>query len=271
MPVPNVFVVASSPSTWRQQLAIATACSNEAGSAAYESAGALHAVDGAKEGPLILLVAAPRRVLAENVVVHVGPMDPVDLTIVDGIRCTTIERTLCDLASVRPEFEVMLAFEWYWRRHRDLTVLQAAIDRLHRPGQSGTKVLQRVLSEALLEGLPTESALEVRLEAILRGLPGLVRQHEVIDAAGQFVARVDFALPSLRIAIEAHSAEFHSSEAAHAADEVRHRRLVGAGWRVRYVTSLDMDQPNLVWAEVQTMRRGGPGHATPPVPHLPRT
>ena len=267
---PNVFVLVSAPSTWRQQLAIATACANEAGAVGFESAGGLHRIDGATEDRIVLLLAAPRRIHYDKVEVHVGPVEAMDLTVVDGIRCTTIERTLCDLATVRSDFEVRLAFEWYWRRHPDLSALQQTIDRLHRPGQSGTKVLQRVLLEAQMEGVPTESGLEVRLEAVLRGMPGLVRQFEVFGDDRRFVARVDFALPDHRIALEAHSVEFHSSEAAHVADVARHRRLVDAGWRVRYVTSADMADPVRVWHDVQAMRRGGPGHTLPPRPS-PRT
>lgn len=263
---PNVFVLASSPSTWRQQLAIATACANEAGAAGFESAAGLHRVDGATEDRVVLLLAAPRRIHFDKAEVHVGPLHAMDLTVVDGIRCTTVERTLCDFATVRSDFEVRLAFEWYWRQHPDLSALQRTIDRLHRPGQAGTKSLQRVLLEAQIEGVPTESGLEVRLEAVLRGMPGLVRQFEVVGHDGQFVARVDFALPEHRIALEAHSVEFHSSDAAHVADVARHRRLVAAGWRARYVTSADMADPSRVWYEVQAMRRGGPGHALPPRP-----
>lgn len=268
---PNVYVVASYPPSWRQRLAVATACCNEAGTAGFESAASLHRMDGAVEGPVVVLLAAPRRIHLDGVVVHVGPIGDVDVTFVDGIRCTTVERTLCDLASVGSEFEVQLAFEWYWRRHRDLRALEETVERLHRPGQSGTKVLQRLIGEARLGGVPTESALEVRLECVLRGLPGLVRQYEVVDVAGAFVGRVDFALPELRIAIEAHSAEFHSSEVAHRSDTRRHERLVDAGWRVRYVTSADMADPSNVWAAVQAMRRGGPGDALPPRPPTPRT
>jgi len=268
---PNVYVVASYPVTWRQRLAVATACCNEAGTAGFESAASLHRIDGAAEGPVVVLVAAPRRVHLDGVVVHVGPIGEVDVTFIDGIRCTTVERTLCDLASVRSEFEVQLAFEWYWRRHPDLSALQEAVERLHRPGQSGTKVLQRLIGEARIGGVPTESALEVRLDFVLRGLPGLVRQCEVVDIAGAFVGRVDFALPELRIAIEAHSAEFHSSDVAHRSDLRRHVRLVAAGWRVCYVTSADLADPSKVWTVIQTMRRGGPGDAVPPRPPVPRT
>lgn len=252
---PGVFVLGASEATWHQRVAVATLCSNEAGVAAFQCAAQLHGVDGFAEEPVVVLLAAPRRLRVEGVVTHVGPLDPIDVTVVDGIRCTAVERTLCDVGSVVPPFRLKLAFEWYWRTHRDLSRLQAAVDRLHRPGQHGTKAIQELLVEARVRGRPAESGLEVRLEAIIGDLDGLVRQHEVYDEAGRFVARTDFAIPSLRLAFEAHSAQFHSSPEAVRRDRFRHERLTAAGWRVRYITSKEMASPLALRADVGRLLR----------------
>ena len=166
-PVPGVLVDTAHPGGWRQHLTVATFACNCAGVAGFESAALLHGVDGSWSEPIVLLLRAPRRVMVEGVRVHVGPLEPCDIVEVDGIRCTSLERTLCDLGSSVPELQVRMAFEWYWRTQGSLGRLQAAVDRLHRPGQRGTKVLQELLVEARMRGRPTESALEVRLEAIL--------------------------------------------------------------------------------------------------------
>jgi very-short-patch-repair endonuclease len=213
-------------------------------------------MDRHPEGPIELLLPAPRKLRLLGVDVHVGPVDPQDITEVDGIRCTTIERTLCDLGAVEPWWVVEYALESAWRSGLDLRSLQARIDQLHRPGQHGTKVAQELVVEARLQGRPTESALEVRLEAIIGDIEGVVRQHVVRDDTGAFVARVDFAIPRARLAIEAHSKQFHSGAEAERRDLRRHERLVACGWSVEYVTSEQMRDPSKVRAPILRISRG---------------
>jgi very-short-patch-repair endonuclease len=249
-------VVVGSDDTWRQRLMIATLCCNSIGVAGFRSAAGLHVMDRHPEGPIELLLPAPRKLRLLGVDVHVGPVDPQDITEVDGIRCTTIERTLCDLGAVEPWWVVEYALESAWRSGLDLRSLQARIDQLHRPGQHGTKVAQELVVEARLQGRPTESALEVRLEAIIGDIEGVVRQHVVRDDTGAFVARVDFAIPRARLAIEAHSKQFHSGAEAERRDLRRHERLVACGWSVEYVTSEQMKDPSKVRAPILRISRG---------------
>lgn len=264
-PVPGVLVDRAHPGGWRQDMSVATLACNSAGVAGFESAALLHGVDGNWGEPIVLLLGAPRRVMVEEVRTHVGPLDPCDIVEVDGIRCTSVERTLCDLGSSVSEARVRIAFEWYWRTRGSLAGLQAAVDRLHRPGQRGTKVLQELLVDARMRRRPTESALEVRLEAILEEVEGLVRQFEVFAEDGTFVARVDFAVPAMRLAIEAHSVQFHGSAEALKRDEARHARLTAAGWRVRYVTSREMSDPCRLRSTVRCLLRS---EEAPKVPGL---
>ena len=121
------------------------------GVAGFRSAAALHRSDGYPPGPVELAVASRRRRELEGVVHRQGPMGPehaLDFTEVDGIRCTGIARTLCDLGSVDPPERVRLAFEWAWRNGYSLTWMRQTAERLHRPGQRGTGVLLRLLDQA---------------------------------------------------------------------------------------------------------------------------
>jgi very-short-patch-repair endonuclease len=250
-PAPGVLVIAGAPATWRQRLKVATLCSNEAGVAAFRAGAALQGMDRYPEGPVELMLESPRKLRLANVEVHVGPLDPCDVIEIDGIPCTTAARTLCDLGSVDTIGRVRFAFEWAWRNGISLDELQSTVDRLHRPGQHGSKVLQELLVEARLNGRPTESALEVRLEAILADIEGLVRQFTVTDPAGGFVARVDFAVPACQLAIEAHSRQFHFGPTAERRDRERDARLRASGWTVLYVTASDMDDPSRVRSTVR--------------------
>jgi very-short-patch-repair endonuclease len=62
------------------------------------------------------------------------------------------------------------------------------------------------------------------------GLPSPVAQFRVFDEEG-FVARVDFAYPELRIAIE-YDGLGHGERRAFLSDRRRLNRLVAAGWIV---------------------------------------
>jgi very-short-patch-repair endonuclease len=93
------------------------------------------------------------------------------------------------------------------------------------------------------------------VERALDGLPGLVRQHSVHGGDGRFIARVDFAIPHLKIAIEAHSRRFHFGNDMENSDATREATLQADGWIVRYVTHTQAANPAALRASVQALRR----------------
>jgi very-short-patch-repair endonuclease len=165
-----------------------------------------------------------------------GPEHSLDFTVVDGVRCTGVARTLCDLGSIDSHERVKVAFESAWRDGHSLTWMRQTAERLHRPGQRGTGVLLRLLDSVETLRRPTESALELQLESALAGIPGVVRQFSIFDPNGRFIARTDFAIPDLKIAIEAHSRRFHFGPQSEDDDAGRESQLHAEGWIVRYVT-----------------------------------
>lgn len=238
-PSPGVLVVRGTPPTWHQRLYVATLACKGAGAASFRSAAGLSVLDGYGPGPLELLLPSGRHTHLNDVVHHRGPMGAEhanDFTELEGIRCTGVARTLCDLGSVDPRDRVKAAFESAWRRGASLVWLRQTAERLHRPGQRGTGVLLSLLDEAASHAAPTESALETFLESSLDGIPGLVRQHAIFDASRRFVARVDFAIPEFKIAIEAHSRKYHFGPESEDADATREDTLQAQGWIVRYIT-----------------------------------
>ncbi|MBB3676593.1 endonuclease domain-containing protein [Modestobacter versicolor] len=70
-----------------------------------------------------------------------------------------------------------------------------------------------------------------------------MRQH------GRFVARVDFAWPAQRVAVE-YDGLWHRDPRQFAADRARLNRLTAAGWRVVFVTAADLHRPGDVIARV---------------------
>ena len=66
-------------------------------------------------------------------------------------------------------------------------------------------------------------------------IPPLARQYVVRDRDGRLVAVADLAIPSLRLALEGHSREFHFGRAAEGSDEDRDHRLAAVGWDTTYL------------------------------------
>ena len=167
-----------------------------------------------------------------------------DVVEVDGIRCTGIARTLCDLAASESPIQLKFAFEWAWRSGHSLTWIEQTAQRLNGPRSPGPKRVLALVQRAREQGHPTESALEVKVEEVIGSLPGIVRQHVISRRTGEFVARVDFAIPHLKIAIEAHSRERHFTTDAIDADGDREGEMQSEGWIVRFVTDAQRRRPD---------------------------
>jgi very-short-patch-repair endonuclease len=80
------------------------------------------------------------------------------------------------------------------------------------------------------------------------GLPAPTAQYRVFDDDG-FVARVDFAWPEQRLALE-YDGQWHAEPGQFVRDRRRLNRLVAAGWRVVIVTAADLYRPELLVARI---------------------
>jgi very-short-patch-repair endonuclease len=74
-----------------------------------------------------------------------------------------------------------------------------------------------------------------------------------LRAADGFIARVDFAYPELRLAIE-DDGLWHAERRAFLDDRRRLDRLDAAGWVVLHVTVDDLRRPELLIARVRALR-----------------
>lgn len=127
----------------------------------------------------------------------------------------------------------------------DLTAVRAAAVDL--PRGRGSKRARDVAR--LADGL-AESPQETRLRLVIAraGLPSPVAQFRVIDDEGS-IARVDFAYPSRRIAVE-YDGLWHGEPGQFAKDRRRLNRLTAAGWRVIFVTAADLQHPERLVARL---------------------
>jgi len=133
----------------------------------------------------------------------------------------------------------------------DLTFVRSAAAAL--PRCRGSRQARE--AAALADGL-AESPPESRLRLLIRkgGLPEPVPQFEV-RADGRFLARVDFAYPEHRLAIE-YDGLWHAEPGQFARDRQRLNRLSAAGWRVVFVTAADLHRPEELVSRIAGALRG---------------
>ena len=209
-----------------------------------------------------------RRARRDGVQAHSSRhMDDTDVHVRAGIPCTSPLRTLADLAGTLSQHELEeLVCDFVARR---LLTARLLCDYLspggrgaHRPG---ARALRRCIDAVI--GSKTESVAEQRLLRLWReaGLPRPEAQVEIRDDAGRFVARVDLALPAMRIAIEMDSWRHHGDPESFHRDHLRTMRLTTLGWRVVHVTPAVLrDQPEVVLDAIRNVIRAAHPRAAHP-------
>ena len=212
------------------------------GVASHRSAARLHKLDGFDYAGMAVVEASVTRKfrvnLPDTVFHHITPLEPRDVNTVDGIPCTTVERTLADLGSVmRDRRRVGRALTDARRRRFDLISLRATAERLHRPGQSGTGTLLRLLDQIPFEGRVPDTWFEELLALCLADptLPELVLQYPICNEDGRLVARTDIGMPAIKLGLEAHSRRFHWGPIFEPLDEDRDIAAAACGWELMYL------------------------------------
>jgi very-short-patch-repair endonuclease len=196
---------------------------------------------------LEVTVAKGRRVRRRGIRVHEATLVAADVTTIDAIPVTSPTRTLIDLASVvTPEVLEEALDDALRRGLTSLVRLRRRIDELGRRGRKGIAELARMVA-VRSPGATSGSGLETRFLRLIRrtGLPEPERQHRIRDR-GRLLARVDFAYPDVKLAIETDGYRWHSSRQRWEHDLGRRNALTSTGWRVVHVTSTDLDDGRIV-------------------------
>ncbi len=162
---------------------------------------------------------------------------------IDGLRITTVPRTIFDLASrLRPRRIRMLAEQVVVERKCTLDELTTVMDELARRGRPGSASFRKVLCEIGPGVALSESALELAGMSLLRdaGLPEPQQQlrlpwRETRDG------RVDMAYPEARLIIELDGRRWHSRTETLEMDHKRDRAAQLAGWKVFRFTWSQLD------------------------------
>ena len=176
-----------------------------------------------------------------------------DIDEVDGIRCTSVARTLLDLAAVLPRRAVERAFD----EAEVLQILDARTieDVLARAGKHrGAGVLRAVLADHAVGTTRTRNDLEEAFLAICdtAGVPRPeVNARIGLEPTGY---DADFLWRAERLIAEVDGGASHGTSRAFVNDRVRDQRLTLAGFQVvRFPWQQVFDEPETVGATVRTL------------------
>jgi uncharacterized protein DUF559 len=197
-------------------------------------------------------VAAPRRVRQPGIRSHAITLADVDRSEHLGIPCTTIARTLLDIAARRPD--VLPALDQAERLGIfDLNAINDVIAR--NPGHRGVRRLQQGSAAIIAGGPRFRSELERRFLPILSaaGLRDPLVNHTI--SLDDDPIEVDFYWPALRLVVELDGYRFHRNRSAFRDDRRRDRGLAAIGIRtLRYVWE-DLERPDQIRRELAIVAR----------------
>lgn len=237
---------AAVPFTDRTRLHAAVLSCGRDAVASHRSAAALHGFDVRRARPevTVLRTALPR---AHDVLVHrTKVLEPVDITSVSRIPCTTTARTAFDLGGVLPweRYEHVLQVAVIGKL-LDPVDLVAVLDRIGGRGKPGTAKLRAFL-RACVPDERLASLLELLVLEVVRecGMEPPVLQHELVCVDGRKVV-LDMAWPGRMKTIEANGHRWHATRAQLDRDEARRRSIRASGW----------DHDAYTWSDVHEHRQ----------------
>ncbi|HEV2776877.1 MAG TPA: DUF559 domain-containing protein [Solirubrobacteraceae bacterium] len=200
-------------------------------------------------------IAAPqsRGRTRNGIRVHTGAtLLPQDVTLIDDIPCTSLARTLLDIAEAGTGREVERALDRAEQREiLDMRAIDDVLDRAN--GRRGAKLLRAVLDEHRVGSTLTRNDLEEAYLAVARAaeLPpdGVNIWIPFPDGGG---AEADFLYREQGLIVEVDGRDVHATRRAFHADRRRDQRLMLLGWRVvRFTWRQVMFEPAYVAATLR--------------------
>ena len=233
----GIYRVASAPASREARLWAAVLWAGEGAVLSHLTAAWLWKLDGIGFAPpdeLDVSVPARRVVLhSTNVRVHrVKILEPVkDFASYRRFPCTSLARTVVDLAGVLPADELESAFNSAVRRDKaNRDAIDAVLRRLGTRGRVGLASLVEI---ALRDDLGvTDSRLEDKVRIALRRarIPLPIPQLEIPGIDGFPIGRFDFAWPEKSVVLCCDSWAFHGGRDMFEKDRRHSSALMAAGW-----------------------------------------
>lgn len=241
-PVPGVYLLPGSPSTWKRAVAVAVLGSGEGAIASHATAAHLWNLG---KRPKVIEVTSPNKGMPSrrHVIHRSTDLIAANITIVDGITCASVVRTLVDVGIPWGEgFAARVLDEAVRRGMTDERAVARELHRVARRGRNGVGPLRAVLSDRLGWSGLTESQLESEFLRIMAAA-GIIlpkSQVRIINRGGRLIARVDFVFDEMRLVIALDGEAYHSDRHSFRQDRRQQNGLVLENYRVIRFTAFDI-------------------------------
>lgn len=207
-------------------------------------------LEGSPRASVEFVVERSRRFVAGRLRVHTTTAwDHGDLLVHDGVRCTTVTRTIIDLATVRASpRSIEAAIDSGIRtRLTSVPTLRRRIGQLASRGRPGTELLRELMLDS-----GGESFLERRFLRLMRA-GGIARPDcQIVHRRGPGAIRVDFQFPGTRLVVEVSGRVGHASDADRRKDARRRNHLASTGHELVEFTTADVvEDPDYVMSTVR--------------------
>ncbi len=231
---PGVYRIAGGPMDWEARQLAAVLSAGPGAATSHLAAARLWGIPGFALAPPEISVPRHSRRPRPSVIRHESTdLDRCQIVERAGIPVTDPDRTLLDMARKVGLRRLQRSVEAMRRDgHVTWTSLSTCLFAHARRGRPGIRKLRAVLLIDAHREEITDTDMELLLLGAIReaGLPEPVVGYEVYDG-DRFVAKVDLALPELRIAIEC-DGSIHDLPEVRERDLVRQNDLVLCGWLV---------------------------------------
>ena len=268
----GIFRLTGAPRTWHQRLLEGCWSQGPATLVSHRSAAALRRIDGFDRVPFEVLVPRwQRRQRRPGLITHESTsLRPIDATVVDGIPCTSIVRTILDLPAVVAPRRAEQALEDALRR-RLCTIDQVAsrFVQVARRGRRGTRVGRLIIEKRMGAYVPTKTEFERLVSDLVEraGLPQPQRQIKQ-DVRGTPVY-IDLGWKERLIGVECDGLFDHATNLALPWDDDRQNDLQLQGWLIlRFTWQALTETPDVVIGQIREAFAQRPAR---PWPDLLRT
>lgn len=219
------------PDSWEARARAACLYAGGECAISHSSAAHLHGIEGFVEPETLeMLVPSNLRMKPSGVLVH--PTEEAFQSIKrDGIRFTSLPRTLIDIADHLTMDEVERALNAVWRVQRNIGPwLRQEIALLKRKEWSGLDRVCQLLSRMDGRGLDSDLELEVLKDIERAGLPKPTKGLVILDDQGRYVIRGDLGWDKWKTVLHCDSVAFHGTEQAMVRDAFQRSELSLLKW-----------------------------------------
>ena len=251
-PAPGVLRATASPPTWWQRVRIAAWAPGDS-IVSHGAAARIHGLDGFDryDDVDVLCRKGWWPECPPGTRTHFTRGHPeLDVDTIRDVRVLSVGATLTLFSPVHGLGPTARALDSALRAGHELDDLRAVARRWRRRGRPGPATLLMLLDERDGKTLPASWFERLAARLLVSAGYSVVVEHPIHTDDGRLLARLDLAIPQLRIGVECQSWAWHATPEAQHRDARRRGMLRRLGWEIVDVWWRDLRHPDRVLAEL---------------------